>query len=55
MDQDPRDTRPPPKVGERRRRIRSWAILIALMAMAGFVYAIAIVRMVQSRTLPHFF
>ncbi|MGH7107522.1 MAG: hypothetical protein ACREFT_13570 [Acetobacteraceae bacterium] len=54
MDQDSRDTSPPPKAGERQRRIRSWAILIALLAMAGFVYAIAIVRMVQSGSLPHF-
>lgn len=55
MDEDSRGTRPQQDAADKRRRIRSWAILVALVAMAGFVYAIAIVRMIQSRSLPHFF
>jgi hypothetical protein len=33
---------------QRRRRVRSWAMLIVLMALAALFYAITIVKMTKS-------
>jgi len=41
-------------IEERRRRIRNWALLIALFALAALFYAIAMVRMAASHHLPFF-
>ncbi|MGH7067270.1 MAG: hypothetical protein ACREFO_18085 [Acetobacteraceae bacterium] len=48
------DTLSRSKIADKRRRIRSWAILIALLLLSGVVYGIAILRMIQQHTLPHF-
>ncbi|MGH7056384.1 MAG: hypothetical protein ACREFZ_00685 [Acetobacteraceae bacterium] len=39
---------------ERRRRLRNWAILIALVAVVTFFYAISMVKMAEVHQLPHF-
>ncbi|HUC19166.1 MAG TPA: hypothetical protein VMA37_15920 [Acetobacteraceae bacterium] len=41
-------------IEERRRRIRNWALLIALFTLAALFYAIAMVRMAASHHLPYF-
>ncbi len=41
-------------IEERRRRIRNWALLIALLALAALFYGIAMVRMAASHHLPFF-
>lgn len=49
---------PPPsaeKLAARQRRIRNWALLVALLVLAGLVYGIAVVRMIHQHQLPHFF
>lgn len=38
----------------RRRRIRNWALLGALIAVSTFFYAIAMVRMAAEHQLPYF-
>jgi fatty acid desaturase len=43
-----------PDVEEKRRRIRNWALLIALLGLAALFYAIAMVRMAASHHLPFF-
>lgn len=48
------DTVTQSKIADKRRRIRNWAILVALLLLSGFVYGIAILRMIQQHTLPHF-
>lgn len=45
---------PSPASG-RQKRIRNWALLIALIVLAGMVYGISVVRMIQQHQLPHFF
>lgn len=42
------------KLARRRKRIRNWATLIALFVLAGLVYGIAILRMIEQHRLPHF-
>lgn len=42
------------EVERRRRRIRNWALLIALLGLAALFYAIAMVRMAASHHLPYF-
>jgi fatty acid desaturase len=44
----------PPEPDQRRRRIRNWALLIALMSLAALFYAIAMVRMAAEHSLPYF-
>jgi len=41
-------------VERRRRRIRNYALLIALLALAALFYAIAMVRMAAEHRLPYF-
>jgi hypothetical protein len=41
-------------VEARRRRVRNWALLIALLALAALFYAIAVVRMAAEHSLPFF-
>ena len=51
----------PPEPGEarreaeqRRRRIRNWVLLTALLGLAALFYAIAMVRMAAEHSLPYF-
>lgn len=39
---------------QRRRRIRNWALLTALLGLAALFYAIAMVRMAAEHSLPYF-
>ena len=46
---------PAGKPAGRQRRIRNWALLVALLVLAGVVYGVAMVRMIQQHQLPHFY